>query len=304
MIEYFRFTKRFGRVEAVSMLDLALRPGETLALIGPNGSGKTTTLKAALGLVRPTAGRVAVGGLDAVHDGRRARTSVGYLPQRLGFPEGCTARQSMRFYARLRGADPREVDGLLDRVGLLHAADRVAEEFSGGMKQRLGIAAALLGRPPALVLDEPTAALDPTGSLEVRDLVAGIRAEGTTVLLSSHDLAEVAALADRVAVFVGGRLAALGAPGELARRFALPARLAVGVPDWTHDPRAAAEAGGARILAWEAGTLRCEVPAGGEGAVLEALRGAGITTTQLTVRSPDIEDVYRAATAASGRRVA
>jgi Cu-processing system ATP-binding protein len=300
MIEYIHFTKRFGRVQAVSGLDLALRPGETLALIGPNGSGKTTTLKAALGLVRPSEGRVTVAGLDAVRDGRRARREVGYLPQRLGFPEGCTAREAMSFYARLRGVDVAEVDPLLARVGLLHAAERVAETFSGGMKQRLGIAAALLGRPRALVLDEPTAALDPTGSLEVRDLVAGIRAEGTTVFLSSHDLAEVAALADRVAVFVGGRLAALGNMGELVRAFALPARMNVGVPDWTHDPREAAERGGARVVAWEQGTLRCEVAAGGEAAVLEALRGASVRTTEITVRAPDLEDVYRAATSGSG----
>jgi Cu-processing system ATP-binding protein len=304
MIEYLRFTKRFGTVRAVSDLDLAVRPGETLALIGPNGSGKTTTLKAALGLVRPTEGCVRVAGWDAVREGRRARAAVGYLPQRLAFPEGCTAREAMRLYARLRGADPGEVDGLLARVGLLAAADRPAETFSGGMKQRLGIAAALLGGPGALVLDEPTAALDPSGSLEVRDLVAAIRAEGTTVLLSSHDLAEVAALADRVAVFVDGRLAALGGPDELARGLSLPSRLSVGVPDWTVDPRPAAETAGAHAVTWEAGTLHCQVAPGGEARVLESLRGAGVGTTTITVRTPGLEEVYRAATAPPGGRAA
>ena len=296
MIEYVHFTKRFGRVVAVAGLELRVAPGETLALIGPNGSGKTTTLKAALGLVRPTGGRVEVEGLDAVRAGREARARLGYLPQRLSFPEGCTAREAMRFYARLRRADAGDCDRLLERVGLLGAADRVAEEFSGGMKQRLGIAVALLGRPRALILDEPTAALDPTGSLDVRDLVAGIRAEGTTVVLSSHDLAEVAALADRVAVFVAGRMAALGPPADLVRGLAIPARVTVGVPDWTVDPREAASRAGARVVAWEAGELRCEVDAGGEAAVLDALRGAGVRTTAVTVRAPDLSDVYRAVT--------
>jgi len=222
MIVYENFTKRFEKLVAVSGLELQVREGETLALIGPNGSGKTTTLKAALGLVRPSGGRVRVAGADVVTEGRAARACLGYLPQRLSFPEGCTAGEVMRLYARLRGADPAETEVLLERVGLLDAADRAADGFSGGMRQRLGLAIALLGRPRALVLDEPTAALDPSGSLLVRDLVESIRAEGTTVLLSSHDLAEVEALADRVAVFIAGRLVALGTPAELASALELP----------------------------------------------------------------------------------
>jgi len=220
VIRYEGFSKRFGALVAVSGLELTVRAGETLALIGPNGSGKSTTLKAALGLVGPTRGRVLVDGADVAREGRRARARLGYLPQRLAFPEGSTAREVMTFYSRLRGADAADVPRLLDRVGLGEVAGRVAEEFSGGMKQRLGLAVALIGRPAALVLDEPTAALDPTGSLTVRDLVAEIRAEGTTVLLSSHDLAEVAALADRIAVFVSGRLVELGTLDELVDRVA------------------------------------------------------------------------------------
>ena len=244
MIRYERFGKRFGKLVAVSGLELEVVPGETLALIGPNGSGKSTTLKAALGLVRPTEGRVVVGGMEVASAGRAARTRLGYLPQRLSFPEGCTAREAMAFYARLRGAAPGEIGRLLERVGLADAAGRVADGFSGGMKQRLGIAVALLGGPDALVLDEPTAALDPTGSLTVRDLVAEIRAEGTTVLLSSHDLGEVAALADRVAVFVAGRLAALGTPAELARSVGTGAR----TPD-LEDIYRAVTATGPRLVA-------------------------------------------------------
>jgi len=224
MIHYHRFTKHFGKLVAVSALDLEVRAGETLALIGPNGSGKSTTLKASLGLVRPSEGRVAVDGVDVAAQGRSARARLGYLPQRMSFPEGCRAREVIEFFARLRGVPIAECDALLDRVGLLDAAGRVADGFSGGMKQRLGLAIALLGSPRALVLDEPTAALDPTGSLMVRDLIADIRAEGTTVLLSSHDLGEVAALADRVAIFVAGRLVALGSPGELARSLPAPTR--------------------------------------------------------------------------------
>lgn len=217
MIQYEGLTKQYGPLIALSGLDLKVEPGETLALIGPNGSGKSTTLKAALGLVRPTRGKVSVEGTDVNRGGREARAKLGYLPQGLSFPEGFTAREVMLYFARLRGVAPGTVPHLLDRVDLLAVSERNAASFSGGMKQRLGLALALLGSPRALVLDEPTAALDPTGSLAVRDLVREIRGAGTTVLLSSHDLGEVAALADRVAVFVAGRLVALGTIAELAR---------------------------------------------------------------------------------------
>jgi Cu-processing system ATP-binding protein len=217
MIRYEGFAKSYGRVVAVAGLDLELRAGETLGLIGPNGSGKSTTLKAAVGLVRPTRGRVLVDGLDAAR-GPEARARLGYLPQRLSFPEGVTAREAMRFYARLRGTGPEEVESLLERVGLADAAARMTDGFSGGMRQRLGLAIALLGRPRALVLDEPSAALDPTGSLLVRDLIGEIGAEGRTVLLSSHDLGEIEALADRIAIFTSGTMIAVGTLAELEGR--------------------------------------------------------------------------------------
>ena len=214
MIGYEGFGKTYGRVRAVEGLDLEVRNGETLALIGPNGSGKSTTLKAAVGLVRPTAGRVLLDGADVTLD-PRGRAGLGYLPQRVSFPEGVAARAAMRFYGRLRGAGTGEVERLLDRVGLADAADRATDGFSGGMRQRLGIAVALLGCPRVLLLDEPSAALDPTGALLVRDLIGGVAAEGTTVLLSSHDLSEVDALADRIAIFASGRMSALGTLAEL-----------------------------------------------------------------------------------------
>jgi ABC-type multidrug transport system ATPase subunit len=215
MIWYDGFGKRFGAVVAAEGIDLAVASGETLGLIGPNGSGKTTTLKALVGLVRPTTGRVTVDGLDAATSGREVRRLVGYLPQRLALPDGVTARDALRLCARLRGADSAEIESLLARVDLASAADRVVDGFSGGMRQRLGLAAALLGRPPVLALDEPSAALDPTGALLVRDLVGETRECGTTIILSSHDLAEVAVLADRIAVFAGGRVRATGTLAEL-----------------------------------------------------------------------------------------
>jgi Cu-processing system ATP-binding protein len=223
MIRYDGFTKQYDSIVAVDGLDLDIGAGDAIALIGPNGSGKTTTLKAALGLIRPTAGRVLVDGLDVAADGRKARAALGYLPQRLSFPDGCSARELLRFYGRLRGGDDTDHDALLDRVGLLESAGRAVDGYSGGMRQRLGIAIALVGSPRALILDEPTAALDPSGALVVRDILNGIRDEGMTIFLSSHDLTEVGAVARRIGVFLHGRLVALGTPTELARALGLPA---------------------------------------------------------------------------------
>ena len=214
MISYRGLTKDFGTVRAVDGIDLDVRQGETLALIGPNGSGKTTTLKALVGLVRPTAGRITVDGLDVIVEGAAARRRLGYLPQRLTFPEGISAREVVDYFARLRGLDASPIP-LLARVGLAAAAGRAVDGFSGGMRQRLGIALALLGEPAALILDEPSAALDPSGALMVRDILTDIRRDGTTILISSHDLGEVAALADRIAVFVAGRIVARGSLAEL-----------------------------------------------------------------------------------------
>ncbi len=217
MIEYRGFTKRFGDVLAANAINLTVPFGESVALIGPNGSGKTTTLKALLGLIRPTAGQVLVDGIDVVTGGAEIRARIGYLPQRLSFPEGASALETLRLYARLRRVPASTLPELLERVGLADVADRVVDGFSGGMRQRLGLAIALLGDPHTLVLDEPSAALDPSGALMVRDLIRSIHAEGRTVLLCSHDLAEVAALAKRLAIFVQGRVCAAGTLEDLGR---------------------------------------------------------------------------------------
>lgn len=216
MIVFHGFSKRYSDVLAVEPLHLTVERGETLALVGPNGSGKTTLLKGVAGLVRPTAGAISVGGHDLAKHGREARRAVGYMPQRLGFPEGTTPREVLRLVARLRDTDLPRPAALLERVGLEDVLDRQIETLSGGMRQRLGLALALLGDPEVLLLDEPSAALDPTGALLMRDLLCALSREGKTILISSHDLTEVEAVADRLAVFVAGRLIAAGEPAALA----------------------------------------------------------------------------------------
>lgn len=211
MIDVRHVTKKFGSVTALSDVSFALRQGEALALWGANGAGKSTLIRCLLGL-HPYQGELAVAGCDARRQGKTARSSVGYVPQELSFHDDLTVAQTLQFYAALRGAS---VDGALARVGLEHCPERAVGALSGGMKQRLALALALLGDPPLLVLDEPTSNLDLQGREEFLKLLIGLREQGKTMLFTSHRLDEVLALADQVVVLEEGRVARIATPSEL-----------------------------------------------------------------------------------------
>jgi ABC-type multidrug transport system ATPase subunit len=180
-----------------------VRRGEAVALVGPNGSGKTTVLRCLLGLV-PFAGTASIGDHDVVRDPIRARALTGYVPQRAAFGD-VTAREALRFVALLRKVSDRRIDPALCRVGLAQHADARVRTFSGGMQQRLSLAAALIADPEVLLLDEPTASLDRAGQRAFLDLAASLRKDGRTLLLASHRAEEVEALADRVIELHEGR---------------------------------------------------------------------------------------------------
>ncbi len=209
MIHVEALSKRYGNIEAVADLSFDVRPGETFAIVGPNGAGKTTALKMLLGLVRPDAGRITIGASGLAPRDPRARLEMGYVPQRVEFTPGRTSAEVLGFFAALRGLGRDAVTRALERVGLTDLAGRPATELSGGYAQRLSLAQALLGEPPLLVLDEPTASLDPEATFEFRTLIERLRREGRTVLLCSHLLGEVERVADRVLIMVAGRRAAL-----------------------------------------------------------------------------------------------
>ena len=216
-----QLTKRYGDTAAVDHLDLTIRRGEVFGLLGPNGAGKTTTILMLLGLTAPSDGTVLVDGLDPTRDPLAVKARVGYLPDEVGFYDDLTARQNLRYTAalnRLTPADGEErITGLLADVGLSDEADRPVSTYSRGMRQRLGLADALVKRPSILVLDEPTVNIDPDGVRELLLLVERLRTEqGVTILLSSHLLHQVEQVCDRIGVFVGGRLVACGTIDELA----------------------------------------------------------------------------------------
>lgn len=210
-------TKTFsGGITAVSDLSLTVGRGEILGLLGPNGSGKTTTLRVLLGLVRATAGSAYIFG-NRIVPGHPVLRRVGVLVEKPGFVPHLSGRRNLEFFWRTGGQDLREADlgSALDVAGLGQALDRKAGTYSRGMQQRLGLAQALLNRPDLLVLDEPTAGLDPHETHRVRELIRDVRDRGATVILSSHVLSEVEQVCSHVAVLDRGRLVASGAVSEL-----------------------------------------------------------------------------------------
>jgi ABC-2 type transport system ATP-binding protein len=213
-VEVRGLTKRFGTVTAVRDVSFTAPAGQVTGFLGPNGSGKTTTLRVALGLIRPTAGEALIGGAPYRHLAQ-PRRRVGALLEATGFHPGRRARDHLMVLAASCGLPGRRVDEVLGLVDLGPAADRRVREFSLGMRQRLGLAAALLGDPQVLLLDEPANGLDPAGIAWLRGLLRGLAGEGRTVVVASHVLGEVAQTADRVVIVNAGELRFAGPLHEL-----------------------------------------------------------------------------------------
>ncbi len=209
VIETRGLTKRYGPVTAVEDLTLTITSGEVYGLLGPNGSGKTTTILMLLGLTEPTSGEVRVLGEDPSRNPLAVKRRVGYLPDSVGFYDDLTARENLRYTAQLNGLPQveaeRRIAEVLERMGLVGRADDRVGTYSRGMRQRLGLADVLLKRPQVAILDEPTMGLDPEGAMEFLEMIRGLKADGLTVLLASHLLHQVQAVCDRVGLFANGR---------------------------------------------------------------------------------------------------
>lgn len=236
-VEIKHVSKRYGKIEAVRDVSFDLAPGETTALVGHNGAGKTTLLKLMLGLAHPTAGTIRVLGDNPAAGEFAARRKVGYLPENVSFNAALTGREILSFYARLKGEPVAHALGLLDRVGLGSASARRVATYSKGMRQRLGVAQALIGEPQVLLLDEPTTGLDPVLRLSFYEIVQALRDRGATVVLSSHALAELGERADRVIIMSHGAMVAHGSIDELRRIARLPAKIRLTVSGETETIR-------------------------------------------------------------------
>ena len=215
-------TKRYGSTVAVDHIDFDVHEGEIVGILGPNGSGKTTTILMLLGLTEPTEGRAEVAGFDPLREPLEVKRRVGYLPDTVGFYDGLSARDNLAYTGRLAGLSRHEIDqrfaDALAQVGLPDVGRERVSTFSRGMRQRLGLAEVLMKRPSIAILDEPTATLDPHSTQEFLAMIRRLKADGIAVLLSSHHLDQVQSVCDRVALFNQGRIALSGSVTELAQR--------------------------------------------------------------------------------------
>jgi ABC-2 type transport system ATP-binding protein len=279
-----RLTKRFGSVVAVSGLDLGVSAGQVYGFLGPNGAGKTTTIRMLVGLVTPTEGQIRL--LGRLLPDPRAVACTGSMIEEPAFYPWLTGRQNLQVMAAAGGGCAgAEFGRVLDVTGLSEVAGRKVRTYSQGMRQRLGLAAAMLGRPPLLIIDEPTNGLDPAGIREIRSLLGDLAADGMTVFMSSHLLAEVEQVCDRVAVIVRGRIVEEGSPAGLG---AIRRRIRVQVDAEDN------EVAGQLLARWEGrqqdGQFLVEHDSGRD--VNAALAAGGVIAESVIVELPRLEDRF------------
>ena len=292
MIEVRGLEKRFGKVKALDNVSFDVGAGEIFALLGPNGSGKTTTLKCLAGLTLPSAGQIRINGVDLRGQRGSARAAISYLPQRVAFPEQVTAREVLEFYRRLRNLPPARIGAALEWCAFGDAADRLVSEFSGGMIQRLGIAVAILADAPILLLDEPTASLDPEGADGFRSFLGFLKDLKKTIVFSSHVLSDVELLADRVAIMVGGRLRAVESIAALRDDLHTRSVLRVQLRNMNKRFVAVATAAGGSEVACSTGGLTISTRPEERYRILRALDEAGAEITSFFIVEPSLEDIY------------
>ncbi len=228
-IHFDHVVMRFGKLKAVDGISMDIDPGQVVGLLGHNGAGKTTSIKMILGILKPVSGAVKVFGHDPAGDRNTGglREKLGYLHENLSFYPQLTGRETLRYFARLKGAGRQEQQQLLEEVGLMHAADRRVKTYSKGMRQRLGLAQALLNQPRLLILDEPTVGLDPVATRDLYSKIEALRQQGTTVILCSHVLSGIEEYIDRALILSAGKILAQGSIDELRQKARLPMTISV-----------------------------------------------------------------------------
>ncbi|NJM84136.1 MAG: ABC transporter ATP-binding protein [Tabrizicola sp.] len=279
-------TKSFAGTKALDSVSLTVEPGSRVALLGHNGAGKSTMMKIILGLIPFDSGTVTVCG--EAPGSPAARAQVAYLPENAAFHPALTGQEQIAHYLALRGEAPRKALPLLERVGLHDAARRRIGTYSKGMRQRVGLAQALIGMPRLLVLDEPTSGLDPVSRRDFYALLDDLAAEGAAILLSSHALTEVEARTDRILILSGGRMVATGTLADLRRMAALPVSLHVTARNGHATEIAAALPGAIRT----GGDLRLSIPQADKLETLARITALGSKVADIDVVPPSLEDIY------------
>ena len=303
MLQAEGLVKRFGSRTAVNGVNLAVQAGSVCGFLGPNGAGKSTTLRMVTGVLAPDAGSVRVGGVDVWTDPELARTGIGWLPERVALHPSSTVEEHLAWAAGLHGVAPADraaaIDRAIERCDLREARRRPCRALSKGFRQRVGLAAALVHSPRLLVLDEPTAGLDPAQVLAFRELLRGLRGS-VSVLLSTHVLAEVEAVCDALVVLDRGQVVATGTPHEVRRKLGVSARLELEVDDPVRAESALMECGlrlsrrtACADAPWTDLVAEGEVTPEVRGRVAQALARDGVAVRRLDLEHGPLEEAFR-----------
>jgi ABC-2 type transport system ATP-binding protein len=298
-IETKNLTKRYGHATVVNRLNLHVKENEIFGLLGPNGAGKTTTILMLLGLTEPADGTARVFNYDPNREPLKVKSLVGYLPEEIGFYEGLTARENLKFIAELNNLSQEEtekrIDETLKLVGLGSERDTATGKFSRGMRQRLGIADVLIKQPKLVILDEPTSGLDPQGINQLLDIIAGLPAKGTSVLLSSHQLHQVQRVCHRVGILSKGKMVVEGAIDELGRKAMGGDRLVIEVE--TTEARAdlpdiIRKIKGVRKVEADGAILKISAGSDLRSQISRAVLESGALLVQMKAHEFSLDDIY------------
>ena len=290
VIEVEQLTKRYGELLAVNGISFTVRKGEVFAFLGPNGAGKTTTVEIIETIRTPTSGSVRFFGMDVTKRKRDIVPRIGVLPQGFSSFDRITVRETLQYYSRLYRGRTADIDGLIELVNLKDKAKEQYRNLSGGLRQRLGIAIALVNDPEVVFLDEPTTGLDPRARHEVWEVLQGLKQEGKTVFLTTHYMEEAELLADTVAIISRGKIIAMGSPGELIETTQIT-RSSRCSPSMKKSLKSSGRWASSRLIQSQNIKIRVEHTEDVQQ-ILSAIKDAGASFLSLDVRKPNLEEVF------------
>lgn len=292
-IEVNNLTKTYNDFTAVNNVSFSVKKGEIFGFLGPNGAGKTTTIKAMLDLLHPDKGLIHINGYDVRAQGKEAKKCVGYMPEKVAFYENLTALQNLQFYAEIKHAKKEDCIRLINEFGLAETGKKRVGSFSKGMVQRLGMARAILGNPPVLILDEPSGGLDPRGVVLIRDKILEMKNKGTTIFVSSHILSEIQEVCDRVGIINKGSLVAEDTVEGLSKKLNLKPQIIVRMDVLNKKIEDAVRKlpGVDRVTA-QKHTLEIVCEGAMKAKVILAITNAGGNIQNLQTKEPTLEEVF------------
>lgn len=286
-------TKCYNSFKAVDTLSFSVKKGEIFGFLGPNGAGKTTTIKAILDLIHADEGTITINDIDVRTQGKEARKYVGYMPEKVAFYDNLTALQNLRFYAEIKHASTEECSTLIEEFGLGDVGKKKVGAFSKGMVQRLGMARAVLGSPPIMILDEPSGGLDPRGVVLVRDKILDMKKKGVSIFVSSHILSEIQEICDRVGIINKGILVAQDTVDQLGKKLKLKPQITVTVQTMSSAiENAVKKVPKVDHVKVVGNTLEIVCDATAKASVILAVSSAGGNILNLQMKEPSLEEVF------------